>query len=63
MFVKRIIPQKSESEASVKEIDAAMHIKTHFNIAPYQITAVCFEHEHKLVIIELQLVVFKLAFI
>ena len=36
----------------MKEISAAMCIKTHLNIALYQITAVCFKHEHELVIAE-----------
>ena len=34
-----------------------MRLKTHLNNALYQITAVCFEHEHELVIAELQLVI------
>ena len=33
-----------------------MRIKTHLNNALYQITAVCYEYEHELVIAELQLV-------
>ena len=36
----------------MKEIYTAMRIKTHLN----NITDVCFEHEHELVIAELQLV-------
>ena len=40
-----------------------MRIKTHVNNALYQITAVCFEPEHELVIAELQLVlIFYLSY-
>ena len=44
--------QEFKSEVSVQEIYAAMRIKTHLNNALYQITAVCFKHEHELVIAE-----------
>ena len=40
----------------MKEIYTAMRNKTHENNALYQISAVCFEHLHELVIAELQLV-------
>ena len=53
--------QESESEVHVKEIYTAMRIKIHLNNALYQITAVCFEHEHELVIAELQLVLLGLV--
>ena len=36
----------------MQEIYAAMRIKTHLNNDLYQLTAVCFEHEHELVIAE-----------
>ena len=52
LIVLIIQSQESKSEVSVKEIYLAMRIKTDLN------NAVCFEHEHELVILELQLVSF-----
>ena len=50
------LSQESKSEVRAHLLYAAMRIKTHLDNDLYQITSVCFEHEHELVIAEAELV-------
>ena len=45
----------------MQEIYMAMQIKTYLNNAPKQITVVCFEHEHELVIAVAKLILNYMA--